>query len=216
MSSRTPAPGTLAPSDWRAPRGHLPFLEGLWRAAADGRLPHAVLLTGPEGIGKYLSARWLALGLLCESGPGRPCTICGPCKRAMSGNHPDLFLIDAPAVGQDRITVAFVTPRERRSDTDYDGVAIGEFLSLRPMEGGWRIVLIREVERMNEQAQNAFLKTLEEPGNQTLLVLESATPGRLLDTVRSRVVTVELEPGRYAWVSEGFGIRGMAHEFTVE
>jgi len=194
VSSKAPVSEALTNADWHAPLGHLPILEGLWRAAADGRLPHALLLTGSEGVGKYLSARWLALGLLCETGPGPPCEICGACKRVMSGNHPDLFHIDAPAVGQDRITVAFVTPRERRGENDYDGVAIGEFLSLRPMEGGWRVVLIREVERMNEQAQNAFLKTLEEPGTQTLLVLESATPGRLLDTVRSRVVTVELEP----------------------
>lgn len=194
MSSRTPVSGVVGRLAWCAPRGHLERLEGLWRAAADGRLPHALLFTGPEGIGKYLSARWLALGLLCETGPGPPCAACGPCKRAMSANHPDLLLVDAPAVGQDRITVAFVTPRLSRSENDYDGVAIGEFLSLRPMEGGWRIVLMREVERMNEQAQNAFLKTLEEPGAQTLLVLESATPDRLLDTVRSRVVTVGLQP----------------------
>jgi DNA polymerase III subunit delta' len=175
------------------PLGHGPLLEGLWRAAADGRLPHGLLLRGARGVGKFLSARWLAAGLFCKHGPGWPCGECGPCKRAWSGNHPDLFVVDAPAVGQDAITIAFVTHRELRSPTDYDGPDIEQFLSLRAMEGGWRVVIVREAERMNVPAQNAFLKTLEEPGQDALLLLECSEPSNLLETIRSRVIPVGFE-----------------------
>lgn len=180
--------------DLREPRGHGEVLAGLWRSAADGRLPHALLFGGPSGTGKFLAARWFATGLLCERGPGPPCLACGPCKRVRADGHPDLFVVDAAAVGQDRLTVAFVTPREKRSSTDYDGPCIADFLSLQAMEGGWRVVVVRELERMNEQAQNAFLKTLEEPGRRTLLLLECSRTSALLPTLRSRVVPVAFGP----------------------
>jgi len=181
-------------AELRAPLGHGPVLAGLWRSAAEGRLPHALCFQGLAGTGKFLAARWFAAGLLCAAGPGPPCLACGPCKRVRSDNHPDLFVVDAPAAGQDRITVAFVTPREGRGAGDYDGPSIGEFLSLHAREGGWRVVLVREAERAVEQAQNALLKTLEEPGRETVIVLECSSPSALLSTLRSRVVPVPLSP----------------------
>jgi len=179
-----------------APRGHGERLEGLYRSARDGRLAHALLFTGPAGIGKFMTMRLLAIGLLCERGPGAPCLACGPCKRVLLGNHPDLFEVDAPAAGQDQITVHFIAhrPPEKKNPKDYKGPAIEDFLVLRAREGGYRVVLVREAERMNESAQNAFLKTLEEPTARTIVALESSRPGELLPTVRSRVVTIELEP----------------------
>lgn len=180
--------------DITRPKTHGDVLLGLWKSAADGRLPHALLFSGPSGVGKFLSAGWFAAGLLCARGPGEPCLTCGPCKRVRSGSHPDLFVVDAAACGQDQLTIAFITPREKRSSTDYDGPCITDFLSLQAMEGGWRVVVVREVERMNEQAQNAFLKTLEEPGVQTVLILECSRPASLLATLRSRLVQVGFGP----------------------
>ena len=175
------------------PRGHGAVLEGLWRAAASGRLPHALLLRGAEGVGKYLAARWLAAGLLCDEGPDWPCGVCGPCKRVASDNHADVFVVDAVAAGESAITVPFVTPRDAPASSGYSGRTILEFLSLRAMEGGWRVVIVRELERMNHAAQNAFLKMLEEPGRDTLLLLECSRPASLLDTVKSRVVPIAFE-----------------------
>ena len=175
------------------PRGHGAVLEGLWRAAASGRLPHALLLRGAEGVGKYLAARWLAAGLLCAEGPDWPCGVCGPCKRVASDNHADVFVVDAVAAGESAITVPFVTPRDAPASSGYSGRTILEFLSLRAMEGGWRVVIVRELERMNHAAQNAFLKMLEEPGRDTLLLLECSRPASLLDTVKSRVVPIAFE-----------------------
>lgn len=172
------------------PLGHAERLDELWRAAREERLAHALVLVGPEGIGKFLAARWLAQGLFCVAGPGPPCGRCGPCKRVASGNHPDLLVLDARAEGREHLRVGRIARRE----DDGDGPSVEEFLALRPHEGGWRVVLVREAERMNEAAQNAFLKTLEEPRPATLILLETAQVESLLATVRSRLVAVPLAP----------------------
>jgi len=165
--------------------GHEHVLEGLWRSARAQRLAHALCFTGPEGVGKFLSAERLTAGLLCARGIGPPCGTCGPCKRAKIDSHPDVFVIDPTIEGLESISIGHVTPR-----ADGPKVTIGQFLSLRPMENGWRIVLVRESDRLVEEAQNALLKTLEEPGESTLLVLETSRPDRLLATIHSRCVRV--------------------------
>ena len=176
------------------PVGHAATIEGLLRAAADRRLAHALLLSGPDGIGKFLAAEWLAFGLLCAKGPGRPCGACGPCKRLLAGTHADILVVDPEAEGEEEIKISRITHRERDAQAN-----VGDFLALRPMEGGWRVVILRDADRMNEEAQNALLKTLEEPGTSTLLALVTARPESLLATTRSRCVAVALRPlGREA------------------
>ncbi len=176
------------------PLAHGAILQGLWRAAAAGRLPHALLFEGPAGVGKFASARRFALGLVCAQGPGDPCGACGPCKRLLSGdgrgNHPDVHVVDPGAEGEETIKI------ERIAERDGGGASVEAFLHLRAHEGGYRIVLLREAERMNAAAQNAFLKTLEEPGDATLLVLVSDRPEGLLETIQSRTVRVRF--GRLA------------------
>lgn len=167
------------------PLGHASVLEGLWRAARGGRLAHALCFVGPEGVGKFLCAETLAQGLLCARGVGAPCGTCGPCKRNRIDSHPDVFVVDPTLEGLESLPIGHVTPR-----SDGPKMSIEQFLSLRPMEGGWRIVLVRESERLVEEAQNALLKTLEEPGDSTLLVLETSRPDRLLATIHSRCVRV--------------------------
>lgn len=171
------------------PVGHVERIEKLLRAAAARRLAHALLFTGPDGIGKFLSAQWLAFGLLCARGPGRPCGSCGPCKRLLAGTHADVLVVDAEAEGEEEIKISRITHREKESQTN-----VGDFLALKPMEGGWRVVILRDADRMNEEAQNALLKTLEEPGTDTLLVLVASRPEALLPTTRSRCVPVALRP----------------------
>ena len=83
-----------------------------------------------------------------------------------------------------------------------------DFLDLRAGEGGWKVVLVREAERLGEAAQNAFLKTLEEPRPRVLLALESSRPERLLPTVRSRLVRVRLEPLSAADAEAVLGLSG--------
>lgn len=166
-------------------RGHESVLEGLWRAARERRLAHALTFVGAEGVGKFLAAERFAAGLLCARGIGPPCGTCGPCKRLRIDSHPDVLVVDPTQEGLESISIGHVTPRP-----DGPKAAIGQFLSLRAMENGWRIVLVRESDRLVEEAQNALLKTLEEPGEDTLLVLETARPDRLLATIHSRCVRV--------------------------
>jgi DNA polymerase-3 subunit delta' len=168
------------------PLAHGAVLNGLWRAARGSRLPHGLAFEGPSGIGKFLTARRLALGLLCAEGPGDPCGACGPCKRVTSGdrrgNHPDLHVVDPIAEEEETIKVERIAEREGGAES------VESFLGLRALEGGWRIVLVRDAQRMTPGAQNALLKTLEEPGDATLLVLVTHRPERLLDTIKSRCV----------------------------
>jgi DNA polymerase III delta' subunit len=171
------------------PLGHDDVVHGLWRAADLGRLPHALLLEGVAGIGKFRAALWLVQGLFCDArGMGEgPCGRCGPCRRVAARSHPDLFVLDPLELELESIPIGAIVERE----DDHDPVC--NFLALRAMEGGLRAVVVREFERANVQAQNALLKTLEEPGASTLLLLETSRADLLLDTVRSRCVNVRFE-----------------------
>ncbi|MBK7643996.1 MAG: DNA polymerase III subunit [Planctomycetes bacterium] len=177
--------------------GHRELVEGLLRAARAGRLAHALLFHGPEGVGKFLAAHTLAAGLLCERGPAFACGSCGACRQLAAGSHADLFVIDAQTEGEDAILVE----RVRAGGDSAQGASLGDFLALRAREGGWRVVLLRDAHRMNASSQNALLKTLEEPGERVLLVLETSRIDRLLPTTISRCVrvafgTLELEDVR--------------------
>ncbi len=195
------------------PLGHASAIEGLFQAARAERLAHGLLVRGPAGIGKFRALTWFANGMLCSTGPGAPCGSCGPCKRLAAESHADLFVVDAPAAGEEQITVGFITQREDSSSSSYTGPSIARFLSLRPFEAtGRKIVLVREAERMNEAAQNALLKSLEEPTPGTVLVLESSAPDRLLDTVRSRVVELELAPLSHADTRSVLAAHGLVGE----
>ena len=197
------------------PIGHGDLLERLFRAAGEGRLPHALLLEGAPGIGKFQAAKWLASGLLCAAGPGRPCGSCGPCKRVSSGgyegNHPDLFVLDPIEEGEERIRVARIAHRSGATDEDAER-CVEVFLGLRAMEGRGRVVLIREGHRMNTSAQNALLKTLEEPSPGTLLVLETHRSEQLLTTIKSRCVRLRCAPLSRADCAEVLAQAGLERE----
>lgn len=179
------------------PVGHDTVLAGLWQAATRERLAHALLFGGPEGVGKYLAAEFFVRGLACEQGIGEPCGRCGACKRLLSGNYGDLHVLDIHALGKNEIKVCYLTLRtDDASKKEMDGNPednVDTFLSLRASEAGWRIVLIRDADRMNANAQNALLKNLEEPGEQTLLILVTSNPDRLLPTIHSRCVHVAFD-----------------------
>lgn len=176
------------------PLGHAHVIRRLWQAAHETRLPHALLLEGAAGIGKFQAAKWLAAGLLCEPGPGEPCGTCGPCKRVQSGgaagNHPDLYVVDPLEEEEEQIRVHRIA---RRSEAGESERSVEGFLDLRALEGRFRVVIVREAQRMNIAAQNALLKTLEEPRPGTVLVLEAHKSNRLLPTIKSRCVRLRFD-----------------------
>jgi len=184
------------------PIGAEAVLKGLWRAAREGRLPHALLLHGPAGIGKFAAAQRLVQGLLCaDPSEEGPCGVCRPCKQFLSGNHLDVFVLDVAHedVPEDKRQEHIRLDRivRRGTPSAWDGPVIEEFLALRAAQGGWRAILVREAERLSHsqnEAQNALLKVLEEPGEQVLWVLETDRPSALLPTVLSRCVLVRMDP----------------------
>ena len=165
----------------------------LRRALGSGRTHHAYLFAGPEGVGKELAARALASRLLCEDETLAPeadaCGRCGACRLVASDNHPDLHVIHRglrkfhpdPAVRARK--GLFLT-------VDLVRHFVIEPAGMKPTQGRRRVFLIREAERMNEEAQNALLKTLEEPPGTACLILVTASAGRLLPTIRSRCQSV--------------------------
>ncbi|HUP55358.1 MAG TPA: hypothetical protein VM408_07615, partial [Methylomirabilota bacterium] len=154
-----------------------------------GGAPHAVLLVGPAGIGKTTLALDLAAGLLCtaEEIGARPCGACRACRLVASGTHPDVHRI-APE-GPGRQVVIGGPGARARGIRDL----IGE-LSLLPVEGGARIAIIEAAHRMNEDAQAALLKTLEEPPSGVSLILCADAEEPLLPTIRSRCARLRLGP----------------------
>jgi DNA polymerase-3 subunit delta' len=153
-----------------------------------GQAPHAVLLSGPGSIGKTTLALDLAAGLLCrDPNPAeRPCRACRGCRQVASGNHLDLHRLapEGPG-GQVKIGDA-INP-----DPGTARHLIGE-LALLPAEGGARVAIVEQAHRLNEDAQNALLKLLEEPPAGVTIVLCADDEERLLPTVRSRCARVRL------------------------
>lgn len=154
------------------------------------QLPHAILLHGRAGLGKYALAQAFAQLLLCENKtaetgePERACGVCSSCHWFALGNHPDLHLLqpsvldEADDAGTERKKSAWISVEQVRHAID--------FLQLSSHRNGLRIVLINPAETMNAAAANALLKTLEEPPEQTLLILVSHHASRLLPTILSR------------------------------
>jgi len=162
----------------RLAQSHAPARRQVASAIAAGRRPHAWLVTGEAGVGKRAFAEWIARAVLCDRAP-EACGACPGCRKVLSGNHADLELVRRED-GAQQITVAQV--RER----------IVPALGLAPVEGRGRVVLIDEAHALNVAAQNALLKTLEEPPAGSLLLLVVERPDALLDTVRSRCQQIRL------------------------
>ncbi|MEZ4599461.1 MAG: DNA polymerase III subunit delta' [Syntrophotaleaceae bacterium] len=148
--------------------GHEQQKDILRRALATDRLSHAYLFEGPEGVGKRLMAMALARAIFCPEGNG--CGDCAACRKVDHNNHPDLHLLEP-----DGATIKIEQIRTLQKE-----------LSYRPLEGTRKICLIDGAEKLNPAAGNALLKTLEEPTRDTLLVLLTAMPEKVLITIRSR------------------------------
>jgi DNA polymerase III subunit delta' len=166
----------------------------LERLLADrDRMPHALLVHGPAGIGKAAFSRALAAGALCESPKGGlACEACPSCHWFSQGNHPDFREIVPEATADEEgegaaEAEAGKAEKARSLVIKIDQIrAVGDFVSLSTHRAGFKVLVIRPAETLQPAAANALLKTLEEPPQRTLIVLVSDRPSRLLATIRSR------------------------------
>ena len=159
--------------------------------ARRAQLPHALLLAGQRGIGKFDLARSFAESLLCEklTGTGSACGHCLACGWLAQGNHPDLRLLQPNALveGEGASEGEEAGKKKPSQQITIDQVrALDDFLHLGTHRHGARVVLLNPAEAMNRPTANALLKSLEEPIAGTLFLLVSSEPHRLLPTIRSR------------------------------
>lgn len=171
----------LTPHDWPV-YGHDWAVQHLRRSIAHQRVRHAYLLTGAESIGKTLLAHTFAMALNCTAPQvdQRPCGVCRSCKLIRSGNHPDMLYPDFdPTTGTLRIEALR---------------ALMNRIAMKPYEGRYRVAILADFDRARPQAQDALLKTLEEPPPYAVLILLTTALENILPTILSRAQVLPLRP----------------------
>lgn len=154
--------------------------EHFQKAIENHKVSHAYILSGEAGMGRKTIANAFAMTLLCEKGGSEPCMCCHSCKQVLAGSHPDLIHVthEKPnSIGVDDV-------REQINDT----------IQIRPYSSYYKIYIVDEAEKMTAQAQNALLKTIEEPPKYAVIILITTNQDAFLPTILSRCVQLKLKP----------------------
>ena len=166
-------------SGFRDITGHEKIIEYLKHAIEHHTVSHSYILSGEEGVGKLMVAKAFAQALLCEKGETDSCGKCHSCIRFESGNHPDVIYVkhEKAGIGVDDV-------REQLVDD----------IQIKPYDGGYKIYIIDQAELMTPAAQNAILKTIEEPPAYAVIMLLTTNEEVFLPTIMSRCITLKLKP----------------------
>ncbi len=158
--------------------GHKDILKYISSAVENNRVSHAYILNGERGSGKKMLANLFAMTLLCESGASEPCGKCHSCKQAESANHPDII----------RVT------HEKPNSISVDDIRtqVNNTVDIKPYQGPYKVYIIPQADLMTLQAQNAILKTIEEPPSYAVFLLLTENAETLLPTINSRCVMLKL------------------------
>lgn len=189
MTDPTLEPPPTAVSGWPV-WGHDHAVRELQAAA--GRPRHAYILSGYDGVGKRTLSSVFAQALVCRE-PNAPCGHCSACRRVRRGTHPDVSVYD---IARQTLESDKATAGKNLSLTIDTVRSISANISLRPVEASHRVIIVDDVETMQEAAQEAFLKTLEEPPSYAVILLLTTDSELLLETIRSRAMTIQLQTVR--------------------
>lgn len=154
--------------------------EHLQNALAAGKISHAYIISGEKSAGKEFIARVFAMALQCEKGGTEPCQECRSCRQALSDNHPDII-----KVGHEKPNTISVDDIRTQVNAD---------VAIKPYSGRHKVYIIGDAEKMTVQAQNALLKTLEEPPEYAVILLLTSNVNALLPTILSRCVMLDMKP----------------------
>ena len=177
----------------------------LQNAIRMGKVSHAYIIQGEAGSGKKLLAATFAAALQCEEGGIEPCGHCQSCKQAVSGNHPDIRRVihEKATIGVDDIRLQ-----------------LNNDIMVKPYSRPYKVYIIDEAEKMTEQAQNAMLKTIEEPPEYAVILLLTVNAKLLLPTILSRCILLNVRPvARQAvtgLLTERHGIAGYMAEVAAD
>lgn len=154
--------------------------EHLENALKTGKISHAYIINGEKGSGKEFIARIFAAALQCEAQEGKPCQKCRSCRQALSGNQPDIIQVT----------------HEKPNTIGVEDVRtqINNDIILKPYSSPYKVYIVNEAEKMTPQAQNALLKTLEEPPAYAVILLLTVNVNSLLQTISSRCVVLNMKP----------------------
>ena len=158
--------------------GHDDIIRHLKNAIETGKVSHSYIFTGEPGSGKKLLAGTFAAALQCESGESEPCMTCDSCKKVIGKNHPDIITVTHEKPGS-------ISIDEVREQVVHD-------VDIKPYCSPYKIYIIPDAEMMTVQAQNALLKTIEEPPEYAVIMLLTENAETLLPTIRSRCVMLKL------------------------
>ena len=158
--------------------GHKDIIKYIKNTVAEDKVSHAYILNGQRGAGKKMLSLLFAETLLCEKGGTEPCNKCHSCKQVNSGNHPDII----------RVT------HEKPNTISVDDIReqINQTIQIKPYQGPYKIYIVDQADMMTVQAQNALLKTMEEPPEYAVIMLLTENADTLLPTITSRCVMLKL------------------------
>lgn len=202
------------------------FQQDAWKRLAGmrERAPHALLLHGPQGVGKLQLAQLFTQLLLCEAPKPRdaPCGTCDGCRWFLAGHHPDVRLVEPETISRQSAAAEGEGPDKPKgkpsAEIKIEQVrALADFVNIGSHRGGRRVAILHPAEAMNPHSANALLKSLEEPPGAAMFLLVSHRPARLLATLRSRCVPVPVllpEAGAARKWLEAQGVRDAAKRLS--
>ena len=158
--------------------GHENIIDYFQNAIRIQKFSHAYILNGEDGMGKNLLASVFAATLQCEAHDIIPCGVCKSCLQAVSGNHPD---------------IKYVTHEKASISVDDIRIQLNNDVQIKPYSSNYKVYIIDEAEKLTEQAQNALLKTIEEPPEYAIIMLLTNNSNLFLETILSRCVNLNLK-----------------------